>query len=602
MTSIILHISDLHVTLDKKIGGGTNKIDSFLTTDKNNTDCGLFIDRFISCVQQDYVNYKVYLLVTGDITNAGEKKEYEFAESYLLKIIEKLNISKENILLIPGDHDLTRREIEILYEADENCSKYDVNISKFKNFGSFYANIVGKDFDANKVIFDSLLVEKKIRLLGINSCFNIDLVNKLGEVPVTEFENELENFTSKNEKLIACVHHNITSSYENTNDGQWESGNRQAFIQKLLTNDINIVLTGNEHSNGSKELLLGDIKTSDAGCLTSVNYDATFKIYPIEISDHIILENKIYALQKTNNNDKKYEWDKRTNRRFSQPEKYIVFEAPPQIESEITDILIGDGPDLNVQSLEMNSSTTEAVDNYYSPSFTDVLYDKVKELKIFYSGHFHWSETSRAHNWIDVSKLIEDKANLDFLKNAVIDVIDSKIRAESIDLIIGLGYEGNIIATKSAIKFDKPYSFLPYSYRYDEHHEFECEMNFDNINSKYRNVLIITDVVNDGRTIRKLIKKRQEEFFKNVETIFVISLFYTGDSPLSPNVLNFKNKQGISNYDIENDEEVNNIRYYTVKSLKVEKCPYGKNFRDECFIFKDDLSCVNLFYDQSKYD
>jgi len=57
----------------------------------------------------------------------------------------------------------------------------------------------------------------------------------------------------------------------------------------------------------------------------------------------------------------------------------------------------------------------------------------------------------------------------------------------------------------------------------------------------------------------------------------------------------------IPNYDIENDEVVNNIEFYTVKSLKVEKCPYGKDFRTECFIYKDDLSCVKLFYDERKY-
>jgi hypoxanthine phosphoribosyltransferase len=157
------------------------------------------------------------------------------------------------------------------------------------------------------------------------------------------------------------------------------------------------------------------------------------------------------------------------------------------------------------------------------------------------------------------------------------------------------------LATKSAIKFDKPYSFLPYSYRHHEHHDFETELNYENNSKQYKNVLIVTDVVNDGRTIRKLIKKRQNKFFGNVDKVYVISLFYTGDSILNYNILNFNFIKTIPNYDLESDEEVNNIEYYTVKSLKVEKCPYGKNFREECFIYKDELSCVNLFYDEKKY-
>ena len=33
----------------------------------------------------------------------------------------------------------------------------------------------------------------------------------------------------------------------------------------------------------------------------------------------------------------------------------------------------------------------------------------------------------------------------------------------------------------------------------------------------------------------------------------------------------------------------------------MEKCPYGKDFRETCLIVKDKLGCVNLFYDETKY-
>src|SRR5690606_8974387 len=187
------------------------------------------------------------------------------------------------------------------------------------------------------------------------------------------------------------------------------------------------------------------------------------------------------------------------------------------------------------------------------------------------------------------------------LKNAIIDVLDTKIDSKNVDLIVGLGYEGNILGTKAAIKYNKPYSFLPYSYRHHEHHKFETELNFENDSFDFKNVLIITDVVNDGRTIRKLIKKRQEQFFNNVEKIYVISLFYTGESVLNNNILNFDFIKNTPDYDLGSDEEVNNIEFYTVKSLKVEKCPYGSDFRETCLIVKDGLGCVNLFYDESKY-
>ena len=604
MNSIILHISDLHISLDKKIGGGENKHDSYLSTSDDNEPSILYIDKFVQTIKNDYDidNTIIYLLVTGDITNEGEKKEFDYAFIFFKRIIDSLKIKISNILLIPGDHDLNRRAITNLLDENENSLVTSINNAKFANFQNFYKKVlVTKDFDPNKIIFDRIEVDNSFLLLGLNSCTKIDLVNKLGNIPILEFENELIKF--KNEKkMIACVHHNFTSAFEDSNKGQWEAKNRESFIQKILSHGIGFVFTGNEHTNSCKSILLGDITTSDSGCFSSKSWDTTFKVYALTKTEDIELKNIIYSLDKPNNNDFKYVWDIRTNKKHFQQDKFVISQkVPPIVEDEITEI-----PSLPYENIEnkngLNYTTIEA-NIYYSKEFTDDLYNKVKELNLYHSGHFHWSETSRAHNWIDISKLIEDKENLNFVKNAIIDVIENKNLAKEIDLIIGLGYEGNIISSKAAIKYNKPYAFLPYSYRHDEHHGFENELNFDNSNNKFKCVLIVTDVVNDGRTIRKLINKREKQktFFKNVEKIYVISLFYTGESVLNYDILNYDFIKKIPNYDIENDEEVHNIEFFTVKSLKVEKCPYGKDFRENCLIVKDNLGCVNMFYDESKY-
>lgn len=604
MNSIILHISDLHVSLDKKIGGKINEHDSYLDTSSNEEPSNLFIEKFISTIKRDFLNLKIYLLITGDTTNGGEIKEFKYAGKFLDRIITQLKIKKENILLIPGDHDINRRSIENLLEKNENSSFEEINEAKYKNFSKFYFELLNKDFDANKVIFDTLVIEKSFSLLGINSCTKLDLTNKVGNVPTIKFETELLALSlPKSYKKIACFHHNLTSSFEDKNNGQWDSANRQAFLNKLLNLGIEFIFTGNEHTNSCKSINFGEFTTSDSGCLTSKKYDTTFKVYKVLLTDDIVLKNSIYSLQKTNGNDSSYEWDVRTNSTFKQPEEFTIFrKEPPKLDDEITEI-----PD--IEPTQLSSETNKSISSfkngsnniYYNEEFTDVLYNKVKKLNLFHSGHFHWSETSRAHNWIDTSKLIENKKNLDFAKNAIIDVIEKKDLANKVELIIGLGYEGNIISTKAAIKFNKPYTFLPYSYRDDEHHKYEKELNFINYDKKFKNVLIITDVVNDGRTIRKLIQNRQESFFKYVDKIYVISLFYTGQSKLNHNILNFDFVKSIPEYDMENDVEINNIEYYTVKSLMVEKCPYGNDFREKCLIVKDNLGCVNLFYDETKY-
>ena len=226
---------------------------------------------------------------------------------------------------------------------------------------------------------------------------------------------------------------------------------------------------------------------------------------------------------------------------------------------------------------------------------TEKLYQIIKDKNLFHSGHFHWSETSRAHNWIDISKLLENKEDLLFAKNAIVDVIEKFNIQENCDLIIGLGYEGNIISSKASIKYGIPYTALPYSYRYNEHHDFEKKINFNN-DGQFKRVLIITDVVNDGRTIRKLIAKREKEFFEKVEQIIVVSLFYTGIREIHHNILNINSFP--KDYDFENDDIVNNIEFYTVKSLRVERCPYKADYKESCFIYKDSLNCVHLFYNE----
>lgn len=599
MRNIILHISDLHVSLDKKYDGTIKNHDSYLSATEDDKNMS-YIECFIKFVKEETKDCKIYFLITGDISDWGEQNEFTFALKYLNKIVEELSIDKNNILLVPGDHDVNRRSLETLIAENSQCTIEEKNKIKFKNFCEFYQNFLGKSFDPNKIIFDTIIIENTIQLIGINSSYNIDLEKKLGSISIEKFEKEL-SLIPKNEKLksIICCHHNITSSHEDKLSGQWDPSNRTRFISRLLKNSINFIFSGNEHTSSLKKISQNEITISDSGSLSSTKYDSAFKIYELTIDDQILINNNIYGLQKTGDFEIPYYWDSRDNIRAKQDKQLEIFvNNSIDLEQEITDITI----DVDMSSTKEASNIKSNKQNvYYNSEFTDMLYNKVKDLKVFHTGHFHWSEASRAHNWIDVSKLIENNQTLNFLKNAIINVLDTKIDSKNIDLIVGLGYEGNILGTKAAIKYNKPYSFLPYSYRHHEHHKFETEFNFENNSCEFKNVLIITDVVNDGRTIRKLIKKRQDQFFKNVENIYVISLFYTGESVLNSDILNFDFIKNISGYDLESDEEVNNIEFYTVKSLKVEKCPYGKDFRDECFIYKDDLSCVNLFYDEKKY-
>ncbi|QQL49902.1 metallophosphoesterase family protein [Mucilaginibacter ginkgonis] len=597
MDKVIIHISDLHVTTYRGNDGVINtKIDSYLTTNNDQSNADYFIQCFIDKIKEDFAGYSFILIITGDISNSGEVKEFDFASKFINKVMSELVISVDNCIIVPGDHDVHRRSLINALDETPSDESYLMNEVKFKNFSSFYKNIKKTDFSFGTIIFDHIVVENTIVLIAINSNYKIDASGGEGYVPVEKFRMEIELLKKAlgNDQLqiIACWHHNFTAGYDDTNRGQWEPDNRKHFLAELERQNIKLVLNGNEHTNNSKSVLLGTVRSSDSGAFSSVKYDTTFKVYPIKIDDSIILDNKIYGLQKTNGNDSSYFWNIRDNHGAKQPERFELFEKNDQVINEIVDLPHDLTPFMPDSDLGINEVEPIFYDNI---SISEKLYSIVREEKLFHSGHFHWSDTSRAHNWIDVSKLLEHNENLYFVQNAIIDIIDTFNLAVNCNLIIGLGYEGNIISSKASIKYNIPYSSLPYSYRYNDHHDYEKKLNYDNKTGDFKTVIIITDVVNDGRTIRKLVDKREKAFFEKVERIIVLSLFYTGHENINTDILN-ANKLP-ENYDRESDYVVNNIEYYTVKSLRVEKCPYGKDYKEACFIYRDELSCVHLFYD-----
>lgn len=598
MNDIIIHISDLHITDVKETFGDMNKY-TWLST-ANEDENYAFVDRFITKIKE--VSYRNrYLVITGDITNIGEEVEFEVATKVLTKVIDDLEIKKENVLLIPGDHEINRHSIIDALKKPENKGKegHLLGEAKYKYFLPFYKQIKGVEFDFKKLIFDKIVIDR-ILLLGVNSNYKVGRGSSDGFLPIKEFDSEIAEILSTNpsKELVLAFHHNISGTYEDKLTGQWEKGNRKDLVGILQKHGVKLVLHGNEHTPKSEKLDSTEIYVSDSGAFAGKEPPGSYKVYEIIASNNSIkLKNNIFQLRKVNavNEPKTGVWTTLLAREAGiELDSFDIYDGKPEP--------IGDPIELPSGETELaivSESTEELIlpnDIYENTPAQNRLYQIVKQKKLFHTGHFHWSESSRAHNWIDVAKLLEDNQDLYFVKTAIVDVIKTKSLADNCDLIIGLGSDGNIISSKAAIHFAIPQASLPYSYRYDESHEYERQLNFDNESGDYKEVLIITDVINDGRTLRKLIGHYEKDFFKNVQKINVIALFYTGQEILNSDILNFDRLPEA--HDKGGDCEVNSIRFYAIKQLRVEKCPYGSNYRDDCFIYKDELSCVHLFYNE----
>lgn len=617
MNDFILHISDLHVS-DHGGEFGRSYDDTYLVVQNDDLNY-TFISSFTEFVRKK--NYEnIFLIITGDITDCGETSEFEISKKYIGKIIADLAIPVSNILLIPGDHDINRGNLReaIKDKGLDESDAHTLHEEKFSRFKEFYHSIKSSEFNCKKLIFDHLVTEQVI-FLGVNSNYKIGLKGGTGFLPPENFENELREFKGQfpEKEFVICMHHNLHGEHEDKQSGQWTLSNRKNLIPVFQRNGIKCVLNGNEHTPNSKMLDTTDIMISDAGPLSCIKRpNGSFKTYEIIYDGSgLYLVNSLYKLiSNGGTSETDYgNWSDIAieNTRGSEQEKFILKEKSlPQLEDlaelpsedeDTADLIVeNSGSNSTDDSKTFTGGEEHQIDLYQNDEIQEKLYQIIKTKRLFNQGHFHWSATSRAHNWIDISRLLEDREDLFFIKNAVLDVIDSKTECD-FDMIIGLGYEGNIISTKASIKYDVPYAFLPYSYRYKDHHKFENKLNYDNSAGQFKKVLIVTDVVNDGRTIRKLIGKddREKKFFEKVEEVIVISLFYTGNcKDLNYDILNYDKLP--DDYDKHNDHEVNNLKFYFIKALQVEKCPYGEDYKTACLIYKDDLNCVHKFYTEEE--
>jgi orotate phosphoribosyltransferase len=219
----------------------------------------------------------------------------------------------------------------------------------------------------------------------------------------------------------------------------------------------------------------------------------------------------------------------------------------------------------------------------------------IRSEHLYHPGHFHWGKSSRSHNWIDTISLLNDRKYIIKIQSKIRSLI-KEIREKrnfKYDIIIGIGMEGNIMSTQLLLE-DIPYAYLPYTYRYDEFNDFEKSVCLSNSDDKYKNVLIITDVVNKGRMLRNLITEKEEDFFADVEHIHVVSLFYTGQIENNRKQKNTKIIMPDGLKDI-----TKKIEFYPLLQLEVGKCPYGdEEFEEQCTIYKNHLCEVYKFYNE----
>ncbi len=244
----ILHLSDLH----------------FGTTDNAN--------RWQSQLAEDLQRLKCSpinaLILSGDIANESTSEEYADAKKFLDKLCDESSIKRQNIVIVPGNHDLNwelaRRAYNLRdreeYKGELKAGDYievsqdvirvrdkEKYIHRFDHFSKFYEDVTGKAYpsrvDQQGILYR--LTEQKILFLGLNSAWELDhhykerasinieaLSNALTEIRLNkEYNNWLK---------IAVWHHPLNS---NSEDRIKDHG----FMEQLAKAGFRLALHGHIH-------------------------------------------------------------------------------------------------------------------------------------------------------------------------------------------------------------------------------------------------------------------------------------------------------------------------------------------------------------------
>ncbi len=241
-----LHISDLHFR-------DINEYNNSIIREAFKQDIQSF------CQENDLSVDIIF--VTGDIAFAGKSNEYTLATSFFNELLELTNISKEQLFIIPGNHDVDRQAISVLASNaaalldNRNAtnaflaSPIDCNYlsQRLYNYVNFWDSFFGNTKKASNIVtaphYYSQTINisgKSVAILGLNSawlCAGKDDGHNLliGEKQIRDILSKHQDA----ELTIALMHHPF----------DWLKEFDEQDSQTLLNRACEFVLRGHLHKS-----------------------------------------------------------------------------------------------------------------------------------------------------------------------------------------------------------------------------------------------------------------------------------------------------------------------------------------------------------------
>ena len=219
------------------------------------------------------------VVFSGDLVRAGEKNEFDMAEAeFFIPLAKAARIERSAILLVPGNHDMNRDEINNYIEQGlERSLKSGEEISRaltvdlgsslddrLRNYSDYrqsnfpHCNLQNNRLSTVATFQQGLsvgfaLLHSAWRSTGVGESEYGKLL--VGDTQIHEALEALSETTVK----IAVLHHPI----------RWMDIREQSRIQNLLERNFHLVLTGHNHTANltTTTSQRGELVSNEAGCL-----------------------------------------------------------------------------------------------------------------------------------------------------------------------------------------------------------------------------------------------------------------------------------------------------------------------------------------------
>ncbi|EMI28705.1 metallophosphoesterase family protein [Rhodopirellula europaea] len=192
----------------------------------------------------------IYLLASGDIVEFGTKDQFDDAKLQIEEIATGASIDRDNVLFIPGNHDINWK----LSELSEEIGDPRLKLQCYDRFcEGFYGDTRARDDSSFQVVSDFRF---GICFILVNSCekethlCHNGFVNE-EKLVKTLTSDDVDYARAQGFLIVACIHHRIDISAQEERSFCENSGNVEAILSQ---HGVQLVLTGHVHAHMCHEV------------------------------------------------------------------------------------------------------------------------------------------------------------------------------------------------------------------------------------------------------------------------------------------------------------------------------------------------------------